>query len=297
MKNVKISLAAITTPHRFLLRGLFFGDKRAKNIFIYIHGLGGNMFYHAEVLGSLSDSRTAVLAFNNRGSGIINTVKRFNPHKTSGSESIVIGVAHEVFSDCVDDIDGAVRWAKAAGAKNIYLIGHSTGCQKSIYYLSQHPQSPVRGAILLAPISDYADAYAQSDKKLYRRALATAKQMVKTGRQHELMPISIKPYNEILDAQRWLSLYNPDSREEIFSYASGRRPTALLQNKKPVLVVLAEKDEFGDRPASAIAAWFQVILAGRDARVKIIKSAAHNFADHFTEVRSLVRAWAAQTGK
>jgi alpha-beta hydrolase superfamily lysophospholipase len=289
MKNIKTNIAVITTPRRFLLRALFFGNKKAKNIFIYIHGLGSSLFSHSDFLESLVDNRTSVLTFNNRGNGIINRVRKINTKEAAGYKSVTIGMAHEVFADCVDDIDGAVRWARAAGAKNIYLVGHSTGCQKSIYYLSKRPQSPVKGVVLLAPMSDYADTYAKTDKKIYGRALARAKKMVKEGSQHDLLPRSVWP--EIVDAQRWLSLYTPDSQEEIFSYASGRRPVALLKNKKPVLVVLAEADEFSDRPAPAIADWFQSALSGRDSQVKIIKGAPHSFLGSFKAVKSIMKNW------
>lgn len=289
MKNNKINITTITTPQRFLLKALFLGDKKAKNIFIYLHGLGGSVFSQINFLESLVDSRTAVLTFNNRGHDIISRTRRINAQKASGQESVTIGMAHEVFSDCVDDIDGAVSWAQKAGFKNIYLIGHSTGCQKSICYLSKRKKPAIKGAVLLAPISDYADTYTLTDKKIYNRALAYAKKMVEEGKKHELMPLIIWP--EIIDAQRWLSLYTADSDEEIFSYASNRHPITLLKNKKPVLIVLAEKDEFSDRPMFEIANWFKSVLSGREVQIKIIKDASHYFSDDFNSLRSLIKKW------
>ena len=295
MKNIETRLTEIITPRRFVLRAIYFGKKKPRDLFIYIHGLGGNMFLHADFVASLTGRHSAALTFNNRGFGIVNTVKHFKPGKVAVRKSVVIGGAHEVFTDCVDDIDGAVRWAKAAGAKNIYLIGHSTGCQKSIYYLSKRPQSPVRGVILLAPISDYSDSYLHSHKQAYRRALALARKMIKSGRKHELMPVSAWPH--IFDAQRWLSLFTPDSQEEIFSYFTGRRPSALLANKKPVLAVLAEKDEFGDRPAGEIADWFRGVLTGRRLRAEVIKAATHGFSENFPALRKLILAWSSSLSR
>lgn len=289
MKDIKTKIITIETPHHFGLQGVFLKEKRVKNIFIYIHGLGGNLFRHLSFLESLVDRETAVLTFNNRGSGIINKVRKLSIKGHSRQNSIIAGKAHETFSDCLDDIEGAVNWAKAVGGRNIYLIGHSTGCQKSIYYLSRKLNPAVKGAILLAPMSDYADTYAFTDKKVYRRALAYAKGMVKNGKGHELMSGKIWP--KTIDAQRWLSLFTPESEEEIFSYASGKRPSTLLKNKKPILVILAEEDEFKDRPVKEIADWFSSVLKGRDAQVRIVKKATHSFSDSIGSVKKLIKKW------
>jgi len=290
MKNIKMDIFNIVTPKKFVLRSIFLGDKKAKNVFVFVHGLGGNLFSRIEFLETLVNKKnTAVSTFSNRGNGTINMLKKVNSRKSSGYDWFKAGMAHEVFSDCVDDIDGAVLSAQAAGAKNIYLIGHSTGCQKSIYYSSKRPQSPVKGIILLAPMSDYADAYAKSDRKLYTKALNKAKQMIKSGQKHELMPANFWPV--IIDAQRWFSLYSPEGQDEIFTYASGRRPSVLLKNKKPILVVLAEADEYSDRPMSEIATWFSQALAGRPAQVKIIKKAPHSFVGQFKGLKKAIKDW------
>ena len=291
MKNIKTTIASITTPQQLRLYGLFFSRGPVDTVLIYIHGLGGSLFSKADFLKSLVDSRTAVLAFNNRGSGIISGFSRLNPRRPVGKEFVIYGLAHEVFTDCVDDIDGAVSWAKNAGAKNIYLVGHSTGCQKSVYYLAQRPKSLVKGAVLLAPVSDFADAFARTDRRAYNKALAYARKLLKAGRPQELMPTEIWPH--IVDAQRWLSLFTPDSPEEIFSYASGRRPFTLLKNRKPVFVILAEHDEHGERPMTEIADWFQINLRGRKITIRIIKGASHDFSNNFAALRTMIKKWLA----
>lgn len=174
--------------------------------------------------------------------------------------------------------------------KNIFLLGHSTGCQKSIYYLAKRPRSRVKGAILLAPISDYSDVAAKLDQPEYRRALAAAERLKRMGKPHALLPAGLWPTP--LDAQRFLSLYTAKSQEEIFTYASGRKPLTLQAVKKPLLTVLAEADEFGDRPASEIAAWFEKILGkSRCNQIKIIAGAIHSFATYEDKLAVMIRAW------
>lgn len=285
-------ICKITTPKRFLLDAVFFGSRKPKNLFIFLHGLSGNLFRHTDLFKKIVDKDNAVLAFNNRGSGVVIRVKQLCTRLKIGYKSSSIGMAHEVFTDCIDDIEGAIKCARTFRPKNIFLVGHSTGCQKSIYYLAKRPKSPVKGAILLAPMSDYADAIAFSDRKTYARALKVALKMVKEGRAHELMPKNIWEYT--LDAQRFLSLYTPESIEEIFTYASGKNPKILRQVGKPLLNVLAEKDEFCDRPIIEIADWFGKNMVGKKCEIKIIKDSFHNFSGRESLINRFIKQWIAK---
>lgn len=280
-------LVQFETPKNLSLKGVWLGAEHPENLFILIHGLGGSLFSRAALSELLASRRDAVLAFNNRGSGTINYFKAGRGVK---KKYFLAGVAHEVFTDCVDDIDGALAYAQTRGAKRIFLIGHSTGCQKSVYYLSKRPQAGIKGAILLAPMSDYSDITRLKNKSGYRRALAAAKRLVKAGQPHALLPSGLWPAP--LDAQRFLSLYTPDSLEEIFTYASGKTPAALLKVNKPLLIVLAESDEFGDRPVAAIRTWFDTKLAGRKHYHSLVIAAAdHFFIDCEAEMAKRLRSW------
>ncbi|MFA5155156.1 MAG: alpha/beta fold hydrolase [Patescibacteria group bacterium] len=281
-------LVSLETPKRYLLPGIYFGPRRPKTVYIFLHGLGGNLFSRHELALSLVSRDTGALLFNNRGSGVMGGVRRMlksgRPTKYRDA-----GMAHEVFTECADDIDGAVDYARNLGAKNIFLVGHSTGCQKAVYYLAKRPRSRVKGAVLLAPMSDYSTVHQDASPAVYRRALARARQMVKAGKKHELLPLSVWP--KLIDAQRFISLYTPESAEEIFGYASGRKPVLLNKIKKPLLAILAEADEFGDRPAKEIAAWFRAALARQRADTIIIKGVGHGFSPRHLAVRAAIRKW------
>lgn len=283
-------IITIQTPKKYLLNGIFLGSEKAKNVYIYIHGLGGSVFSQVKLFGKMVDKDNAVLAFNNRGCGIVTRVKKLDTKAPKGYSSHIIGMAHEEFTDCVDDLEGAVQFVQKLGAKNIFLIGHSTGCQKSVYYLSQKPKAPVKGVILLAPMSDFADVFNFTDKKVYNRAVAFAQKMVKEGRGHELMPKSIWPY--VVDAQRFLSLHTPDSIEEIFSYATSREPKLLKKVKQPILVVLAEEDEFKDRPMTEIADWFEENLKKQKHQIDVIINGSHYFLAHVEQLQKIIKTWA-----
>lgn len=267
---IPANVVHIETPKGVSLHGLWFGPKKPRRVFVLIHGLTSSAFSISRVL-PLVDAKTAVLSFNNRGHGIVNDVKS----KKKQTKPVLGGSAHELFSDCVDDIDGALRFCKKQKAGEVYLIGHSTGCQKAIFWASKRKGgSGVKGIVLLAPISDYASHLWMLGEKKLARGVEHAWRLVKMGRVHDFMPaIYAGPFP--CDAQRFLSLYTPESIEEVFSYAHARTPEALHAVKVPVHLVLAEKDEFSDRPAKDIAAWF--VEHTKTLKVSVIRGANHFF--------------------
>lgn len=279
----------IVTPKKVVLSGLLLGPRRPQVLYIFVHGLAGSLFSRHEISTKLVDRRSGVLLFNNRGSGLVNGLKIQGRLGATYSSSLA-GQAHEIFQDCLDDLDGALKLALATGARRIFLVGHSTGCQKSVYYLSYRPRSPIKGAILLAPVSDYSTIISQIGRLEYHRLLNVAKRWQKTGRGQESLIAA--GWNRPLSAQRFLSLYDPSSAEELFGYASGRSPRLLRRIKRPLFLLLAGNDKYHDRPAQDIAAWFEQSLSDRLADIKIIVGAGHDFSPHSSRVARLIKTWA-----
>lgn len=264
-------LVELSTPKRFRLLGLWFGSPHAKRAIVFVHGLGGSVFSMRDLISELADQKTAVLAFNNRGAEIISKLRR-----SSSSRSILAGMTHEVFTDCVDDIQGAINFVRKQGAKNIFLAGHSTGSQKSVYWAYKRGGKGVHGIILLAPISDYSSTLKSKGKAHLARAERIARTLIRHGKRKALLPSNA--WNIPIDAQRYMSLYSGDSAEEIFPYTQqGRKPRALRSIKKPLLVLLAEKDEHGDRPAKEIAAWFTQNAGSKIFRTVVVPRTNHGF--------------------
>jgi len=263
----------ITTPKRFILNGLLFGPKKPKRVIVWVHGLGSSMFSKLAIAEKLIDGQTAVLVFNNRGHDTIANVP------TTGKKRVKGGAAHEKFTDSADDIQGAINFAKKNGIKNIFLAGHSTGCQKAIYYASRNPfrtRRVLNGVIILAPMSDYSAHRHEYGAKKVQRAVHYAQAMARRGNGQQLLPTHI--WDWPWSAQRFLSLYSGKGAEEIFTYWDAKKdPKTLRSVKVPVLVLLAEKDEYGDRPAERIEEWFGKHLQGKN-RIEIIPNVSHSFS-------------------
>ncbi len=284
-------VVSIITPKKFQLDGLWFGGDKTTTGFIYLHGLTGSAFQLHDVLVPLTNESTTALYLNNRGHNFIGKVKKIDNRSKKGFKSMALGVAHETFTDCVDDIQGVVNLLKRRGVNNIYLVGHSTGCQKSIYYLSRPgKQKLIKGVVLLCPLSDYAYTKKFEDPAKLKRAVEYAERLIKEDKSHELMPTDIWP--ELLDAQRFLSLNTQNSIEEIFTYSQpSKRPITLQKVKTPILMVLAGKDEFADRPARKIESWFKANSKSQTLTTAIVSGSLHGLMGHENKVAELIHNW------
>jgi len=123
-----------------------------------------------------------------------------------------------------------------------------------------------------------------------KRATTLARRLVKAGKPHELLPRSVSPIM-LLDAQRYLSLYTPESAEEIFSYAHDKEPKTYKAVRLPVLTVFAAKDEYADEPAASIAKWFADNSRSKRFASAIIPRATHNFRGGGERIANAVRDW------
>jgi alpha-beta hydrolase superfamily lysophospholipase len=225
-----------------------------------------------------------VLTFSNRGHDIVTNVKQKVGLERKYHQA---GMAHEVFTDCVDDIEGALRFARTQGAKKIYLTGHSTGCQKSIYYAFKKKDPKVAGIILLAPLSDYAG---DRKKPQLRKAVAHAKRMVKAGKADELLPPGM--WWHYADAQRLLSLYTPDSVEEVFSYSQpDKKPKIYSSVTLPVLALFAGDDEYSERSPAKLVEWFTEHSRSKDFKAVVIPKVGHSFREGEPATASAIRKW------
>lgn len=274
-----ITFVDFFTPKHVFLKGFTLSEKKSDTWYIFIHGLGGNAFSLKTLAQEIVKKGSTVLLFNNRGHDIISRIKKQDIRKKSGYTSFYGGAAHEIFTDCVDDIEGAVQFAQQNGAKKIYLVGHSTGSQKAVYYLTRHTnQKKIAGVILLSPLSDFAGVLHRLDLKEYETVLKIAKALVDQGSPHVLLPSTIWP--EPIDAQRFLSLYTPVSTEDIFSYPTPDKETLFSKLTIPTTVIFGQEDEFADRPISEIQSWFDHKSQSTQYASYLIAGANHGFDDH-----------------
>lgn len=287
---MQTEIVEIVTPKKYLLNGLWLGAINSRRVFINVHGLTSNLF-SGNKLYSLIDSETAVLTFNNRGHDVVSRIKKLNPANPKGYDSEVAGTAHEIFEDCVDDLEGVVEFCQKSGVKEVYLVGHSTGCQKSVYYLSKTKNKQnVSGVVLLCPLSDYAAVQIASDKTQYEKAIQFSKSEIESGRPNTLLSEEYWP-SELIDAQRFLSLYTPESSEEIFTYSHEKNPSVFKSVDAPMMVVLAGADEYADRSGEELKKWFDINQKSQNYKSVLIENSLHNLKGYEEVICHEINTW------
>jgi alpha-beta hydrolase superfamily lysophospholipase len=280
-----------TTSDKLTLPGLLHLPEKPAGVCIFIHGLTGDVFgkLGLTLTEHLSQQGYGTLLFNNRGAGIVSKFKKIDKRKAKGYESQTIGTAFEDFRESAIDIQAAVDYLKKQKIKNICLVGHSTGCQKSIYYLAQRgKQKQIQAVVLLAPVSDYAAFKRDLGDKLQLPVLY-AKKLIADGKGGSLLPKDI--FSEMVSAQRLVSLATVESEEEIFTYASDKNPVTLQKVTTPIMAIFGELDEYNDRPVLALVEWFEENLAAKKKRVEWIEGATHSFTDKEERVARLITSW------
>ena len=279
----------IQTPKRIMLDGFIFGPKKAKIIYIFLHGLGGGLFSRIDLMEKLITPDVAVMAFNNRGYGLVNRFKKVKNVENGDYDSVMGGSARENFTDCIDDIKGAIAAAKEKGYKKIILVGHSTGSNKVAYYLSKNFKDEVIGAILLAPMSDYAFLKKSVSSESLKKAERFARKLLNQNQGDKFLPEKIWP--QVISAERFLSLFTSDSKEEIFSYASGKRSDVLQKIKKPILIILAQNDDYADRGMDEIYKWFKKETPPDYTSVVMLKNSLHSFRGQESTLKKEIIKW------
>jgi dienelactone hydrolase len=272
----------------FIYNAILLGNTKSKKAYIFLHGLSGDMFSRYDLNEKLAKKSRMLLSFNNRGQGIINKFKKRDIKLKKGYKTELLGSALEKFTDCKYDIQGAVDYLKGIGVKEIYLVGHSIGCQKSIYYLAKTNDEMVKGAVLLAPISSYSSIINTIDSNIYQKALKKALKMKNTKQANKLLPENV--WDRPISAQRFLSLYTPNSIEEIFSYGSKKPATLLKKVNKKLLILLGEDDEHNDRDVNELKKWFKENTKKTDY-VFVIDKANHGFQGQEKKVVNIVHKY------
>ncbi len=271
------------TNDNLLMNGLLFrSKKRNRGVVISVFGMVSDFFsaprYHA-LIRSLRGTKTDVFLAGNRGIGSV------FPFDKRGKK-VFIGTAFEKFTDCVFDINAAINTASGLGYNRIILMGHSTGCQKSVYYLYKTKDRRVKGLVLLGPVGDYDVLRRDLGKKL-SRAVRIAKRMIKEGKTAVRTPAWISYYTP----QRFLSYAVPTNPEaRIFNYDSNLREFKTV--KCPVLVVFGDKEQWATKPIKEHVRILKSASKAKSVDASIIKGADHSFTGKEKELAKLVTRWA-----
>lgn len=211
---------------------------RARTAVLHVHGLTGSFYGSTaieELAAEMARRGMAFFSIQTRGSYL---VEEFTKRKGRTETDFIAGAAFERFEDCVHDIGGAVRFLRSMGFSSIILEGHSTGCQKVLYYNATHPGRLVKGIVLLAPVDDSNFDIARYGTRF---AALVSKARALARNSYALMPME-RGFDAFIGASRFLSTADPKRDEgRVLNYLH-RRMEYVERIRVPVFVAFGTED-------------------------------------------------------
>lgn len=171
---------------------IYKSNKKTKKILISVHGMATNCLKHRdEVIAEKLTKNIDMLAFNNRGHDLTSYIKK---EKDGKKQKMLAGTSYEEISECYNDILGSINYCIENGYEEIYIMGHSLGCTKTIYTYNKLIQEDnkdildkIKGVLLLSlvDIPKTLQFYLNDN---FPAMVTYAKNMRKEGLDNLLMP-------------------------------------------------------------------------------------------------------------
>lgn len=283
---MKQKLVRINSIDEIELPGiLYIPDEDTDKIVIHIHGLNGN-FYENRFLDTLAKSYTdknyTFLTFNNRGTGFITELLKWN-------DFTVIGGCLERFKDCILDIDGVMNWIKSKGYKDIILEGHSYGCNKVLYYYSHKKDNNIKQIVLLAPCDIPSECKKFLNEEEYNIVKEQSTRLVKENKENELIDFSIMA-NKKIAAWTYYNDFLPNGENDFIRYRDGVNAKSEVLNSIniPTLVIFGNEDECVlTKPIEVVESYLKNNLS--DCNIQIIENADHLYTGKYEALGKIIR--------
>jgi dienelactone hydrolase len=242
------------TSDGLTLPGLLYESKGSKKVVIYLHGNGSSSIFYGskkyqDLPEALDEKGISILNFNNRGA---NVIKKLDMKRGSKIERKYFGAAYEKIKECVEDIDGAVKFLQKLGYKEFYLAGASTGANKICVYDHYKPKNVFKKYILICGGDDTGIYYSIIGNKKFFQFLDVAKDKIKKGKGEELIKDLIS-FDEVFSYQGFYDIANPDGDYNCFPYSEAFKGVKISKKplfryfkgiKKDSIVIYGEKDEY-----------------------------------------------------
>jgi pimeloyl-ACP methyl ester carboxylesterase len=285
---VKGELARVWTEDELQLQGLYctpqgIGDLPAV---LHIHGASSN-FYRSQFLDPLADELTdrgySFLSANTRGHDIINNVYAKDP-----TASRRIGVAFELFEDCLLDLRAWLDFLQSQGHGQSVLLGHSFGALKVAFYQSETDDERVKALIFMSPADQGFLLEAMGAEM--EQGLAWAKDMVAQGRGETLFSGPLLPYP--MSAATIHNLFL-SGKSDIFKFGRSEEPwEAIAGLRRPILALIGTVQEFTTRsPEEAMDILKSKALSSRRCDTVVLQGAPHNYRGHEAQVTGILVKW------
>ena len=285
-------LVETITKDKLVHQGIFFRpEKPSKKAILWVHGLSGKFYSDPDMMESFAqlcdEEGWGFASFNNRGHDLVSSTHRLDPSSSSGYTYAFGGAGYENFKECVWDVHAAIEFLVARGFSEVILVGHSTGATKVCFAEGTKPHKNVAAVVLAGALSDRL-AGDVDDEKL-KTDLARIQRLITEGKGDELVNgLSFFP----MTPKRFLSLYQKGSAEDVFDFDNGEKSLHVFSAiTKPLFVIISEKDEYLNGPASDIVRLFDEKTTSGNYKSLIFPDANHGFEGKEKEFVRSVAEW------
>ena len=259
---------------------------------VFIHGMSGNIIenYFTHVISNkLIQNDVGFIFGHNRGYSHINDII------TNDGDCKRIGVTYEIFDECLYDIDLWVKKAKELGYKKIILMGHSLGCNKSIYYLYNCYKkniNNVSGLILASPPDMCGLFKIDKHQTNYSEMLEEAKCNINNNKPRKILNSMLWDWYNI-SSQTFLSLSKENGNVD--NLPLFRNPKVFEQLSKINVPILAFEGSNDDIVIRSIEQDLNLIklkaISCPSFTSSIIKDSGHTYKNKENEVAGLINDW------
>lgn len=262
----------------------------ARRAVLHTHGLAGNFYenrFISHVCEAVLSKGLAFLATNNRGHDYLS-----DNLKRMGADTSYVpgGSTRELFQECVHDLEGCSSFLAGRGHEGIYFEGHSLGCSKTVYYLTEVGDPRCVGLVLISPPEMFGlqEVRLETDGA---EMLERARALVGQGRGEELLETGRDvPYS----AATFLSMYGDPARTDIFPFRKGRSGDygRLASIPVPILVTYGDVEEAVNVPVEDAVALVEEMAASAPNVVStIVRGGNHVYWGHEDELAAAIGAF------
>lgn len=214
----------------------YFLKANSKTCVLHITGFGGCFNKLSEILGDFFQAKNINYLFGlNQGSYPEHDFKQF---QEDGSFILKKGGGiFEDYEDCKSDIDAWVEFLLHNGIEEIFLLGHSLGSNKVIYYTISEDRIQIKKIILLAP-QDFSGI---TENPIHAGMIEEAEQNIKNGCPLKILSGKFLGFSPVSSRTFYNLKHNKNAIN--FSYKNTADDFSCLNKlHREILVLIGDKD-------------------------------------------------------
>lgn len=266
-------------------------NENSEIVVVHIHGMSGNGYenYFLDNLREMyAKNGISFFTIDTRGRGIISSFWRGNEIDSWGEGTKLGGSCFEIFSESVDDIQGAIDYLKTQGKSKFILQGHSLGGSKVVNYLVTKYRPEVIGAVLLAPTDMVG--WANTDPR-HQEYLKKSEELISRSEGEELVSAQCWLDKTPLSAQTYPTLCKAGTAVDIYEERIGGALLGKIQI--PTLIVYGDNDIGILKIDGTMDKWIERVnkIKNQDTRISVIKEAAHSFKEYEVELSKNIESF------